>query len=115
MAFVDEGSAPAANAMACAAEAGFGARYRLGLFAHSTLRWDDDQLLALAPLAGGRADETFTRCVTTDARAGWVASIGAAAERNGVTGTPTMFLDGDPVDLSDLTADQLRALIDAKR
>ena len=52
MAFIDEGSAAAANAMACAAEDGFGAAYYAGLFANRTLRWSDDQLVQLAgPLA----------------------------------------------------------------
>src|SRR5436190_831796 len=39
MAFVDQSSAPAANAMACAAESGFGDAYHRGLFANDTLRW----------------------------------------------------------------------------
>ncbi|MCW2811927.1 MAG: hypothetical protein JWP61_2385, partial [Friedmanniella sp.] len=41
MAFIDDGSHAAANAMACAAEAGFGQPYYLGLFANHTLQWSD--------------------------------------------------------------------------
>ena len=40
-----QGSAAAANAMACAAEAGFGQPYYTGLFANQTLQWSDEQLI----------------------------------------------------------------------
>ena len=55
MAFIDEGSAAAANAMACAAEAGFGQAFYLGLFANHTLQWSDEQLIDLATKVGGAA------------------------------------------------------------
>jgi protein-disulfide isomerase len=115
MAFVDAGSAPAANAMACATEAGFGVRYHAGLFANPTLQWSDAQLLDLAGKVGANADAGFTRCVTSDAKAGWVDSINAAADRAGVTQTPTMVLDGAPVDIAGLTPESLQSMIDAKR
>ena len=53
MAFIDAGSASAANAFACAAEAGFGAAYDTGLFANHTLDWSDSQLDQLAERAVG--------------------------------------------------------------
>ena len=53
MSFIDEGSITAANAMACAAEAGFGQAYYLGLFANHTLQWSDPQLIELATKVGG--------------------------------------------------------------
>ena len=64
MAFIDEGSTAAANAMACAAEAGFGPAYYAGLFANRTLRWSDDQLLELAGVVGAPATPEFDQCVT---------------------------------------------------
>jgi protein-disulfide isomerase len=115
MAFVDAGSAPAANAMACATEAGFGARYHHGLFVNHTLLWSDRQLLDLAGKVGARGDEAFATCVTSDAKAGWVESINTVADRSGVTQTPTMFLDGAPVDLGSLTPESLQSMIDTKR
>jgi protein-disulfide isomerase len=115
MAFVDAGSGPAANAMACATEAGFGARYHHGLFANHSLLWNDRQLLDLAGKVGASADETFATCVATDAKAGWLAAINTAADRNGVTQTPTMFLDGAPVDPGSLTPESLQSMIDMKR
>ena len=114
MAFVvPESSARAANAMACATEAGFGQRYYLGLFANPTLEWNDDQLLQLAGVVGGSADGAFSTCVRTSAKAGWVESIDAAAGRNGVTGTPTLFLNGAPVEVNGLTPEKLQAMIDS--
>jgi protein-disulfide isomerase len=115
MAFVDAGSAPAANAMACATEAGFGARYHQGLFANHTLLWNDRQLLDLAGKVGASPDGTFASCVTTDAKAAWVDSVNGVADARSVTQTPTMFLDGAPVDLGSLTPESLQSMIDAKR
>jgi protein-disulfide isomerase len=115
MAFIDQGSSAAANAMACATEAGFGQRYYRGLFANHTLQWSDSQLLDLAGTVGGSAAEPFGTCVRDDARAGWVSAINAAAEANGVKGTPTLFVDGEQVELQGLTPESLQARIDAKR
>ena len=41
----------------------------------------------------------------------WVDSINDAASAAGVTGTPTMFLDGQQVDLTTVTPDGLKAQI----
>jgi protein-disulfide isomerase len=111
MAFVDEGSAAAANAFACAAEAGFGPGYYAGLFSNRTLTWNDDQLVALAGAVGGTASPDFTSCVTSQAHAGWVDSINAAAAQQGVTGTPTLFVNGTRTDVTKLTPDGLAAMI----
>jgi protein-disulfide isomerase len=113
MSFIDAGSTSAANAMACATEAGFGQAYYLGLFANHTLQWSDSQLVDLAGKVGGRADDGFARCVTSRAQAGWVDSVNAAASTNGVTATPTMFLNGQPVPIDGLTPATLQSDIDA--
>ena len=49
------------------------------------------------------ATTAFRQCVTDETHRGWVESVNATAEANGVTGTPTMFLNGRPVDLTTLT------------
>ena len=70
MAFIDEGSITAANAMACAAEAGFGQAYYLALFANHTLQWSDPQLIDLATKVGGSPpSEAFQTCVKRRAHA----------------------------------------------
>ena len=113
MAFIDEGSTAAANAFACAAEAGFGPAYYAGLFANRTLTWNNDQLVALADAVGATASPEFSRCVTGRAHASWVDSINAAAAQQGVTGTPTLFVDGARTDVTKLTPDGLAAMINS--
>ncbi len=112
MSFIDEGSSRAANAMACAAEVGVGPLYFQGLFGNHTLGWSHRQLIQLGRLTGAAAAEGFEACVTNDTHASWVASINAAADQNGVTGTPTVFLDGNPVDLTALTPESLDSMIE---
>ena len=111
MSFVDQGSAAAANAMACATESGFAQAYYLGLFANPSLTWQDQQLIELAGKVTTSVPSGFDRCVTTDAHQDWVASIDAAATANQVTGTPTMFVNGAMVDAMALTPESLRAMI----
>jgi protein-disulfide isomerase len=111
MSFIDEGSVTAANAMACAAEAGFGQPYYLGLFANQTLQWSDPQLIELATKVGGSPTSAFRTCVNRRAHADWVSSINAAADTNGVTQTPTMLINGKEVDTATLTPDSLQAMI----
>jgi protein-disulfide isomerase len=111
MSFIDEGSAAAANAMACATEAGFGQAYYRWLFANHALQWSDPQLIELAAKIGGSPSEAFQTCVTSKAHADWVSSIDAAAEKNGVAQTPTMLINGKSVDIANLTPDALKATI----
>jgi protein-disulfide isomerase len=111
MAFIDEGSVTAANAMACAAEAGFGQGYYLGLFANHTLQWSDPQLIDLATKVGGSPTEAFRTCVMRRAHADWVTSMNAAADTNGVAQTPTMLINGKEVDIPSLTPDALQTMI----
>ena len=107
MAFIDRGSASAANAMACAAEGGFGPAYFRGLFANHTLNWSNDQLTVLAEqVTGGAVPDRFATCVDQNTHAGWVDSINTAADAAGVTQTPTMFVDGTAVDITTLTTDR---------
>lgn len=114
MSFIDEGSDRAANAMACATEAGFGQRYYRGLFANPRLVWSEAQLLKLGELSTDRVPEAFRRCVVGGDQMAWADAIDTAAEADGVTGTPTLFLDGAPLPLAGLTPESLQAHIDAK-
>jgi protein-disulfide isomerase len=111
MAFIDEGSITAANAMACAAEAGFGQPYYLGLFANHTLQWSDPQLIALATKIWGSPSAEFKTCVMRRAHADWVTSMTATADQKGVQQTPTMLVNGKDVDIASLTPEALKAMI----
>ena len=113
MSFIDEGSAAAANAFGCAAQAGFGPPYFDGLFANPTLRWSDEQLLALPAAVGITATPTFEQCVTGRTNADWVESVNAAAAEPGVSSTPTLLVDGTAVDLTKLTPADLATKINS--
>jgi protein-disulfide isomerase len=112
MSFRDPGSDAAAAGFACAVEAGFGQSYGAGLFANADLEWNDKQLLALAGQVSPTVPDGFAGCVTERRHQGWVDSIDAAADAAGVTGTPTVLLNGAALDLAGLTPDRLTALID---
>lgn len=110
--FIDDGSASAANAMACAAEAGFGPAYYTGLFANHTLRWSHDQLLDLAEqVTENPPAPSFTSCVTGGKHQDWAQSMNDQMLPNNIAGTPTMFIDGERVDITGLTPVTLKALI----
>jgi len=112
MAFIDEGSVTAANAMTCAAEAGFGQAFYLGLFANHTLQWSDPQLIDLATkVAGSPPSEAFQTCVKRRAHADFVTSMNAAADQHNVTQTPTMLINDKNVDIASLTPESLKAMI----
>jgi protein-disulfide isomerase len=112
MSFLDQGSRRAANAMACATEAGFGPAYYAGLFANHTLQWSDQQLLELAGLVSTVVPAAFGGCVQQGARLSWVDSINAAAAVDGITATPTVQLDGRTLDWNGLTPDGLSRLVE---
>lgn len=111
MAFIDEGSLSAANGMACAAEEGFGQAFYQGLFENPNLQWSTEQLVDLAGQTSDGDPGKFESCVTQSTHASWVESIGEAAATNGVESTPSLFVNGDPVEISSLTPDTLKTMI----
>jgi protein-disulfide isomerase len=114
LSFVDPGSLSAANGFACAAEAGFGETYYDGLFANPSLEWNNDQLLRLAEQASGAAPSAaFSSCITARRQLPWLESISTAATQAGVQSTPSLLLNGTPVDIVTLTPESLTAQIDA--
>ena len=69
-------------------------------------------ILTLADQVPGLKTDAFTKAVTEGTYLPWAARVAEAFNTSGVTGTPTVKLDGSPVQLSDssgraLTADQL--------
>jgi len=112
LSFHDAGSPPAANAFGCAAESGFGIAYYRGLFANRDLEWRDEQLLDLGRKVAPAAPAGFAECVTSRAHARWLESITDGAARAGVTQTPTILLDGDPVNLDETPPEKLVAMFE---
>lgn len=113
MAFVAPASSPASNAMAAAAEAGFGQAYYDGLFSNPDLPWSDQQLIELAEGIGAKPDDAFRNAVTSRQHAAWVESINTTSRAAGVRGTPTILLDGTPLAFDTLTPESLRDQIAA--
>ncbi len=112
--FHDPGSVSAGNGFACAAEAGFGQSFFTGLFANASLDWNNDQLFTLAEqVSGAPPSDAFRSCVANRSHLGYLDSITTAADRAGVKQTPTVLLNSTPLDLANLTPDQLARQIDA--
>ena len=113
LAFIDAGSAAAANGFACAAQAGYGESYFRGLFANTSLDWSNDQLISLmAKVSGQPASADFQTCVQQSQKEAWVRSISAVATQKNVKVTPTMFINNQLVDIATLTPDALTAKIE---
>ncbi|MFL6127739.1 MAG: MauE/DoxX family redox-associated membrane protein [Mycobacteriales bacterium] len=106
-------SSRAANALYCAADAGVFQRYHELLFANQPAEGSAgltyDQLVQLGRQAGGTG-AAFETCIRNRPYASFVAQISERASRDGVFGTPTVLVDGSPVQPVTLAA--LRAAVD---
>ncbi|NLT29117.1 MAG: thioredoxin domain-containing protein [Propionibacterium sp.] len=107
MAFLTAGSANAANAFACATEEGFGKAYQKALFENSNLEWNSEQLVDLADQVNGSVPETFASCVQNLEQGQWAESINQTSRAMGVSGTPTVRVNGEPYDLAGMTKESL--------
>ena len=84
----------------CAVDANAAERYHAGVFvkqpADEGAGFSNDDLISVAESSGisGDALETFTDCLESEKYAGWVANSYAAFDSEGVSSTPTGFLNG---------------------
>jgi protein-disulfide isomerase len=108
MSFLDgnlsnDSSTRSANAAACAADAGKFLAFHAAVFAVQPTKegagYTDAQLTAAAQSAGisGPALVTWQKCVTTAQHAQYVTDVETAAGKAGVTGTPTVKLNGTDI------------------
>ena len=103
-----QGSLRSGNAMAAAAADGFGEAFYLGLWKNYGKNWTNDQLLDLAKQVGSPSDD-FTAAVNNTKYQSWMQSAAKAANSDGVTGTPTLFINGElKSDAAGWTPQQLR-------
>jgi protein-disulfide isomerase len=112
LSFISPGSVRAANAFGCAVDEGLTHEYYDALFTLQGTSDDpftNENLVALGEEIGITSDE-FASCVTNGDYDGWVSNVAASQFENGVTGTPTIFLNGELVELPTFDAD---ALLDA--
>lgn len=85
------GSVTRANAMACAAEEGFGQALMSQMFANQRLNWSDQQIVELGKQLA--PDNTaFETCVTRRQHQDWVDSIDAAPTPPDFGGTPAIYV-----------------------
>lgn len=113
------GSRNAANAAACARDAGKFVAYHDVLFANQPAETqdafaEDDRLLDLAGEVDGLVDEAFRDCVTSGTHDAWVSRSTSDFLDSGFQATPTVLLNGEDVygDAEEpLTPERLRKLV----
>ncbi|GAA2596057.1 thioredoxin domain-containing protein [Streptomyces roseoviolaceus] len=96
------GSRNAANAAACAQDAGKYPAYHDVLFDNQPPEVDDayadnDKLIELAGKVDGLDTPSFRKCVQNGTHNGWVAKSHQAFNKGGFSGTPTVLLKGENI------------------
>lgn len=105
-----ESSARAANAALCADDQDAFLAYHSTVFAgqpdQEGTGWSDEELVGFAGQAGlgGEQLEDFTSCFQADTYAAYVEDMQERANRDDVTGTPSLFIDGQSVSDEELGA-----------
>lgn len=115
----NDSSKRAANAVACAADAGRFLEYHAAVFAAQPAQegagYTDAQLTQFAAQAGitGPALTTWQRCTTSGQHSQYVAAVQDSAGRAGVNSTPTVMLNGKNITSSLTTVEALGAQVKA--
>lgn len=128
MSFLDtnlgnDSSKRAANASACAADAGKFAEYQAAVFEGQPAKegdgYTDTQLTEFAATAAitGPALTTWQKCTTSGQHNQYVADVADASGKAGVTGTPTIKLNGKVIEANPraTTPEALIAIIKAAK
>ncbi len=124
MSFLDDNlrndsSNRAANAAACADGAGAFLAYHDAVFAGQPAQegqgYTDAQLRGFAEQAGitGEKLNTWQQCYDDRSHNQYVESVQTQSTKDGVSGTPTLKLNGQPLDVATLTAETLEAQVKA--
>lgn len=114
MSFLDgslgnDSSVRAANAALCADDAGVFPAFHGSVFANQPAEegtgFSDEQFTIWAADAGlaGQELTTFEQCVQDRPHTGYVEDMQARANRDGVTGTPTLVVDGETLGNEDMS------------
>ncbi len=98
MSFIGPESIMAANAAACASDAGKFAEFHTALYANQSKTensglWNA-QVLTVLGIGVGIKDKNFASCVKSSKYEGWVSTIETDATKQGVNSTPTVFVNG---------------------
>lgn len=102
----------AANAFGCAITAGVGEQYHNLIFANQPANegdgWTDEQLKQFGADAGltGDAQSQFDKCVDEGTYNGWAQLSNDASFEAGISGTPTIFVNGKELPTSALQSEE---------
>lgn len=111
MSFLGPESVRAANAFGCAVDQGKTQEYLDVLYKNQppekTGGYKQDELISWGTMVPDQ--DRFTSCVKDSTFGGWVTNVATASENHGVTGTPTVEVNGKRVSGSTL-ADMMTAL-----
>jgi protein-disulfide isomerase len=113
----NDSSTRAGSAFGCAVDAGVTLDYHTLLFANQPVEgagYTQEDLKKWGAEAGiaGPALDTFNTCVDGVKYEAWPTLVNEAASLRGVTGTPTLFLNGEEVDRDQLDSpEDLKAQI----
>ena len=111
--FVNPDASPRlANAFAAAAANGKALSFVDELYGDFSKSWTTDQLMELGKQLG-IGDAKYQQAVQNDTYASWLESVGKAADDRGVTGTPTVYVNGKQLEADQLTPDGLLQAVDA--
>jgi len=111
--FVNPDASPRlANAFAAAAANGKALSFVDELYGDFSKSWTTDQLMELGKQLG-IGDAKYQQAVQNDTYASWLESVGKAADDRGVTGTPTVYVNGKQLEADQLTPDGLQQAVDA--
>ena len=112
LAFVNPDASPRlANAFAAAAANGKALTYAGAMYGDFSKSWTNDQLIELGKQLGV-GDAKFQQAIQGNTYGSWVESVGKAADARGVTGTPTVFVNGKQLETKDLTPEGLQKAVD---
>jgi protein-disulfide isomerase len=110
--FGSAGSARASNAMACAAERDpkFAVSLYDGFFANMGYDWSNDQIMSMSTQLQPTLPDGYEACVTGGTHAAWVTGIYTLAKTGDASGgTPAVYVNGKPFDLTTGTVQTLEA------
>ncbi|WP_238176500.1 DsbA family protein [Kribbella albertanoniae] len=112
LAFVNPEASPRlANAFAAAAANGKALTYADEMYGDFSKSWTNDQLIELAKQLG-IGDAKFQQAIQGNTYGSWVDSVGKAADARGVTGTPTVFVNGKQLETKELTPEGMQKAVD---
>ncbi|MEV4265508.1 thioredoxin domain-containing protein [Kribbella sp. NPDC049584] len=111
--FVNPDASPRlANAFAAAAANGKALSFADEMYGDFSKSWTTDQLIELGKQLDV-GDEKFQQALQNNTYAGWLESVGKAADERGVSGTPTVYVNGKQLPPDQLSSEGLQNAVDA--